>query len=327
MRQIAIAAAVAAPVIGVALIPGNEQEPSGLKMLSLLPSGLAGSCATGVPRQPSLEVTVPRVAGAVDVTLCGVCHVEPESATAAAALVNRRASHGLRTVALECDAHTLELLRCASSAIKGMSRERVRDQGLGAVRDALFRSETARGMLQRASGKSLQSAAQVGIPATLARHISRDGVLWSDEMRTAADAADEAGARVVCLGEQPRPNAVSPPFPVAPSLIGLAACWLRARALQPGLDELSCEANGVAAANAALRERVPEHYARLVTRPDERMAKRLIGLCAELGRQTRGGDETTQTKHDVGHVVVVVGAQHVPGLQHILSRSAASVPE
>jgi hypothetical protein len=45
MRQIAIAAAVAAPVIGVALIPGNEQEPSGLKMLSLLPSGLAGSCA------------------------------------------------------------------------------------------------------------------------------------------------------------------------------------------------------------------------------------------------------------------------------------------
>ena len=62
----------------------------------------------------------------------------------------------------------------------------------------------------------------------------------------------------------------------------MLGCWLRAYALEPGLDERSCDLEGVAAANEAMRQMLPAEYRRHVTQRDDQMAARLRRLRDEL---------------------------------------------
>ena len=286
-------------------------------MLRLLPSGLAGAA---LPRQSTdsaytYQVRVANVAGkSCDVLLCGVSHISPSSAAETRAAVEG-ASSSLAAVALECDAQTLALLRCAHEAIDGLPRERVRSDGVALVRAALFRSPTVQHMAAR-SGASLDAPSSVGLPPPIVRHLTRDGVLWSDEMREAADVADALGARVVCLGAPAPPSASSPPPPPAP-LLGMAACWLRAHALRPGLlNERGCAAADIAAMNTAMQEMLPALYSLKVVEADERMAAGLLAVCKQLRAEEAHEAEAAPSEgaRPVRCVVAVVGAQHVPGL-------------
>ena len=146
-----------------------------------------------------------------------------------------------------------------------------------------------------------------------------DGVLWSDEMRAAADAADESGARIVCLGIDAPTAASSPPPPAVP-MLGMVACWLRAHALRPALlDERGCDADDIAAMNTAMRETLPALHARKLVDVDDRIAQKLLTLCAQMGNDDAGVDAKRSIIPRA--VVVVVGAQHVPGLEARLKTS------
>ena len=340
-RRIAIAAT--APLAACALIPGDENSPSGLSVLSLLPAGLAGALLSSGrrrPRQPMCEVVV-QSAGLPTIRLCGVCHVEPASALAVHDTILRHANAagGVAAVALECDARTLELVRTARQALHGLSAERVRSEGVGLLREALFASPTVHEMAH-AAGARLHSASQVGLPAPLSHHLERDGVVWSEEMATAATAATSVGARIVCLGEAPTadgpPTSDSTDAPQrgqpltddqrhpapsrAPSRLGMLGCWLRAYALEPGLDERSCDLEGVAAANEAMRQMLPAEYRRHVTQRDDQMAARLRRLRDELAHVPLPEPSVSalSARTPRACIVVVVGARHVPGLQRRL---------
>jgi len=305
-----------ASAAAVALMPGGEDgSTSGLKLLSMLPTGLAGACVRPAPRSASYEVEVNGI------YLCGVCHVETASALAAASAVKRHGRHA--TVALECDEQTLRLLNVASRAIEGMSKKCIRADGIEHVRQALFDSEYVK-ELGRARGKQLASPSHVGLQPAIERHLRADGVLWSGEMATAAAAASEVGARVVCLkpstGSWAEVNGASASNNAGDGLgalavmtrnmLGLAAFWLRAHELHPGFDERSCEAAGVAAANTALAEALPREYVMFVDTPDDHMAQRLCRLRDERPRTSSPS------------VVAIVGAQHVPGLRRRLKNAS-----
>ena len=117
-------------------------------------------------------------------------------------------------------------------------------------------------------------------------------------LRDARDARDAAFPRVAPWLEQ---------------RLGQFACWLRASALAPnGYDERSCDAEGVHAANAALRELLPAYHDFHVAAPDARWARRVRALCEEVAS---GATLSTGP----ARVVVVVGARHLPGLQALLS--------
>lgn len=290
--------------LAVLALPEREGEPSARTVLRLLPSGLAGALLQPpLPREPSLEVMQRDAATQVNVQLCGVCHVEPASATAAQQCVARcAASSGrgsVQAVALECDAETFSRIRAGARALRGLSPERVRTEGEGLVQQALFELPEVKAMARRA-GVELREPSQVPLPPMLARHLRYEGVLWGGELEAAAAQAEAIGARVVFLDSPARPG------PPIGGLLGGLACWLRTQALQPGVDERSCARGHVDAANRATRELVPREYERHVARPDEHMARRIRELCAEVTTRSEGGED--------GVVVAVVGARHVPGL-------------
>lgn len=296
--------AIGAPIAAVACIPAEEHTPSGIALLSYLGATRISSVVPRGKRAPSLEVAVH--VGTAEVHLCGVCHVEQASAAAAHAMVARDAPDA---IALECDDRTLDLLRTAGAALDGVPREVVRSDGLRMVRQALFKSEHMQDLARRA-GKPLTDPSNVGLPPAIGRHLANDGVLWSDEMRAAASAADSCGARVVCLGPT-KEAAAAPAASRLGMMVGMAATWLRARALHPGLDERSCDEAVVHAANSALREVLPAFHRYHVMDPDAVMASRIRALCEELVRERKGKGRRPR-------VVCVVGAQHVPGLRRAL---------
>lgn len=308
-------ATAAAATAALALVPpGDEEYPvSGLTVVSLLPSGIAGACAPRRPRVPSFEVV------SNGVYLCGISHVEVASAQAAIATIARCSSAA--AVALECDANTLEVRKAAARALQGLEAEQIRKDALfhiGRVRQALFESETVRDMARARGRAELSSPSQVGLQPEVVRYLRSDGVLWGSEMAAAAQAAADAGCRVVCLQpgakwmEEPAPGtSVETHSSVVRSArrrLALFAGWLRVHALCPGFDERSCDAVGVAALNQAMLEMLPREYARRVATPDEVMARRLRALRDELGR----GEDATVVGYPI--VVAIVGAQHVPGI-------------
>ena len=283
-RRVALACAL--PVAGVACIPAEEHTPSGLTLLKYVGSTRISSLMTRGRRSPSYEVSLASTTTSgdvVEIRLCGVCHVEPASAAAARALV---ICHTPDAVALECDAATLDLIKVAGTALDRLPADAVRSQGLARVRRALFETPQMRELAESA-GKPLREPANVGLPPLLARHLAEDGILWSDEMRAASEAADACGARVTCLGPIKDPRAAPRVSGRLSMFVGAAAHWLRARALRPGLDERSCEPAVVHALNASMQEVLPSLYRYHVEEPDRRMAGQIRSLCDEVVRERR----------------------------------------
>ena len=318
-------AAVAAPTAILSLVPESDESPSGLSVLSSLPSGLAGALQAAIlpkPRVASLQASVAMSEGAVNVSLCGVCHVEPLSSDAVRDLITRCVNdptERVMAVAVECDPQTLSLIRIAHGAIKALPMDRVQREGSRLVREALFASRDVQN-LARHEGVSLKTPTNAVLPRAIASHLEKDGVLWSDEMRVAADAAEAAGTRVICMGQSAAERLATTERPPqrSPSILSMAAGWLTAYSLCPGLDERSCDAAGVEAMNTAMRQALPARYRQLVTIPDERMAETLRTLCNELARS--GGTATGGPQR----IIVVVGAQHVPGLRKLLARNEST---
>ena len=122
------------------------------------------------------------------------------------------------------------------------------------------------------------------------------------------------------LGPQTAARSASQSTP-APSWLGIAACWLRAHALRPGLDELGCDADDICALNEAFAETMPALHAEKLLEPDARMAAKLKGLCDELA--VEGGHSEGAAAVPRRVVVAIVGAQHVPGLARRLLESSS----
>lgn len=114
----------------------------------------------------------------------------------------------------------------------------------------------------------------------------------------AAEAAEELGARVACLGGTPAPP------PHVPLLTRLAY-WLRVRALDPGHDERSPAELHVVASNRALAEVAPSAHEAVLLRKDAHFAAALRTVCADAARA--GGEPPPA-------VLAVVGATHVEGI-------------
>ena len=313
LRRLALAA-ITAPPATLALYPGSQDSAPGLHVLRTLPSGLLGAICRAAPRTSSLEASVLLRGQQVHVHLCGGCHLNPESAHAAGQAIRRHAATNvLKAVALECDTMTLELIGMAHQALRGLPRERVRVEGLDLVRQALFDSPRLQA-LAREAGAALTAAAHVPLPAAIAFHLERDGVLWGAEMAEAAEAATEVGARIVCLASPVRSASRL-------TALGFVGSWLRARALVPGFDERSCDMASVEAGTTAIREMAPAHFRAHVLDPDRYLTRCVRELCDEL---TAGGG--TKRERVVGasvetgpcSVLVVVGAGHVPGMVALL---------
>eukprot|EP00665_Eupelagonemidae_sp_cell47_P003933 gene3934-biopygen11292 len=318
-------AIVASPVV-VALIPGSDDGPLGLRTCGLLLPGLCNMFQPCSDAMPCLEATVLAAGSGVKVHLCGVCHVEVGSAAATVAFVER---HRPAAVALECEAQTLGRVCAGRRALCGMNRGGVSSEGVGRLRRALHEAPAAH-ELARQSYTTLPSLWQVGVPPALATHLKRDGVLWSGEMAAAADAALAGGARVVCLGHaMPRlpshdGGRTGVELGTDAGALSMAACWLRAGGVQPGLNDNSCDADAVLASNTALLELQPRVYEAHVSSQDEHMAARLHALCKELqaARQVAPVGEGCPGSgaEEIPCVVAIVGARHVPGLRGRLLR-------
>ena len=301
-----------AAMAGLVLAPHSEPGgASGYDLLRTLPAGVAGALVPyGGLVHDAYEVCVRNVAcTGIDVQLCGVSHLSPASAKAArAAVMEATTTNGTSTaVALECDTQSLALIRCAHGALAGLTPKLVRSEGVGRVCTALSRAPLVRAEREGACRRALSRSS---LPSAISRHLKRDGVLWSAEMGVAADAADAAGARVVCLGGASSPPA-TPPVATAlsastPPSLGVIACRLRARMLSPGLDELSCDAADIEAISSAMRETLPDTSVLKLTAPDAEMASALRALC----------DERPPPRV----VVAVVGAQHVAGIARQLEK-------
>ena len=245
MRRLYATAAIgAAPIAGLALVPSADDHPSGLFILRNIPGGVFGGIYasfrhyTQSAHQPSASYEAhATTSNGINVHLVGTSHTNPRSAEAAhAAITSHANASSLAAVAVECDAQTLALVRCAHEAIEGLPIERVKSEGLGVVREALWNSKTVRDMAEK-EGKELESPASIGLPPALTHHLTNDGVLWGDEMRAAADAADAAGVRVVCLDSTASTAAANA---TPPSKLGMIAFGCeRTRCIRESMKSLA----------------------------------------------------------------------------------------
>ena len=353
-----VAVGLAAPVLGLACIPGDDEAPSGCAILRELPAGLLGAATRSPrPRAACLQASVD--VGPSRVLLCGTAHVNAASAAEVRRVIEHCAtSPGLRAAAVECDPQTLELICTANETLRGLSTERIRSEGEGLVRRALFNSATVQALARRA-GKELANAEQLPLPPLLVRHLRQEGVLWSAEMAEAAAGAAAAGARVVCLESPPRPST----FSLLSRLRADAGMWLRAHALAPGLDEYRCEPCGPSVPCEPCRPCVPSTVPRrlqLVSSgrrcqshrpsvPVPRLScdEAMVNACNRASREMApawhrlhvdGPDRHmarrvrklcaeldtsagSTTGDPLAVLVVVVGARHVPGIHAHLSGS------
>lgn len=252
------------------------------------------------------HVTEPK--SRVQITLFGVDHTSSASASALNDCLQQRLARtasAAKLVALEAEPAMLQLCSAARHALGGLEPHEVRTRGPQLVREAIFHHPLYRERA-RDAGADVTSAEQVRLHPLLERHLVRDGALWGREQAEAAEAAGRAGVDVICLGEDcERTEDAGGGLLGAASLE--AACWLRARVLQPDFDAASCAREDAEAANRALLETDSLAHSRLVEQPDARMAGRLREACAGL----ECGDG----------VLVIVGARHVPGLASRLAFS------
>ena len=244
------------------------------------------------------------------VALCGVCHVDPGSATAACAAVARHDGN-LGAVALEIDARTLAMVDAARQALDAAPAD--------ADREATVRAALSALPFAPPGGFS----ANVPLPPAIAQPL-KQGVLYAREMAEAAAAAAAAGAPVHCLravqDSSLQSRAAQPPGPVAQ-----LAVHLRAQALHDGAHPQSCARESVVAYEAATREFAPAFADVQIDAADDRIAARVReviekerigggGAAVGEGGATGGGDG-----EDGRVVLVVVGAAHVPGLERRLA--------
>ena len=265
------------------------------------------------PSSSVLESAVLDARSGARVALCGVCHVDPGSATAACAAVARHAGN-LGAVALEIDARTLAMVDAARQALDAAPAE--------ADREATVRAALSALPFAPPGGFS----ASVPLPPAIAQPL-KQGVLYAREMAEAAAAAVAAGAPVHCLravqDSSLQSRAAQPPGPVAQ-----LAVHLRAQALHDGAHPQSCARESVVAYEAATREFAPAFANVQIDAADDRIAARVReviekerigggGAAVGEGGATGGGDVDGRV------VLVVVGAAHVPGLERRLAAESA----
>lgn len=263
------------------------------------------------------------------VTLLGVHHTSAASVDEAREVVSGAIERGsLAVLALETDDETLLVQRAASTALAGLSDAAIRRDGVRAVQGALFDLPSVRSRL----GAALSSPEQIVLSADLKRGLQA-GRVHGREMAAAADLAERAAVRVVCIDSPPAVKcaryeaAASLDTPTAWSTLAAhlgQACELRARALLRGgvlaIDDQLC----------ALRRFMPATYRAVVDERDVEMASRIHSLCAQLAPPPQTG--MPNSKGAVGRdvsmsnasveIVVLCGAAHLEGLEARLRTTA-----
>ena len=175
------------------------------------------------------------------VALCGVCHVDPGSATAACAAVARHDGN-LGAVALEIDARTLAMVDAARQALDAAPAE--------ADREATVRAALSALPFAPPGGFSACAAAAGDCAAAQARRAlrARDGRSGGGRRRRRrAGALPARGAGLVA----------AEPRRAAAGAVAQLAVHLRAQALHDGAHPQSCARESVVAYEAATREFAP----------------------------------------------------------------------
>ena len=159
-------------------------------------------------------------------------------------------------------------------------------------------------------------------------------------MRTAATQPTSYPSLTCATNPNPNPT---PTLTLTPTpTLTLSSTLTLTSALAPHYDERSCDAEGVQAANAALRELLPAYHDFHVAAPDARWARSVRAPKPDPNpnpnpnpnspapnpnpnpqtRSVRALCEEVASDATVAgpaRVVVVVGARHLPGLQALLS--------
>lgn len=338
------AAATATAATAAAVLYEQDGITSFRAVLRELPAGIAGMLQPRpATRISSLERVCREQSTGLQVVLCGTNHADPASIAAVRESVRRWAARrgGLAAVALEPDMLNLAVCGAAVRALRGLPPEAVQSgEGENLVRRALL-NEPAVISQATAAGVELRSPEQVPLPSALRLYLRSGGPLWGAEMAEGAEVAAELGIRVVPLGIPAMPRAQWTP-------VADLACWLRARALCPGLDEDSCSSKHQEAMLRAARELGctgrPCSPARTLEALDAYLAERIRALCSELvmtgghvgaarqgaGARTAGKlghrlkttvnqGELARVPGDEACLLVLVGAAHVPGLISLLT--------
>mmetsp|Transcript_11073 Transcript_11073/g.23657 ORF Transcript_11073/g.23657 Transcript_11073/m.23657 type:complete len:308 (+) Transcript_11073:407-1330(+) len=229
----------------------------------------------------------------------------------------------LSAVAVESDGFALTLTLKAAAALRNLSTDERKADGVRLVKQALFDVEEMR---ERASSKgvTLTSADELPLPMIIYGYLRFYGILWAEEQAEAARLAAAHGAPVLCLRGGQRDSALAtrtgadapptpPKDPSASGLVSAAAIWLNLRARTPYADHRSCDVEHVEAVNDAMRRFQPLFYAAAVESTDDLFAQRLGSLCDVLAAQQASGDVSDTS--DELLVVAVIGAQHVAGVR------------
>ena len=179
----ASAAALGGLCLWSARVDPSEQPESTARSIAIvlqsLTAGLAGSLHRVDPaaRPAVLARAVRDASSGLAVHLCGVSHVDPASATAVRAYAEALAAApgGLGAVAVEDEPRALLLTRAARAALHGLPPERIRAEGEGLVRHALFGLAEVHAWAAEA-GATLDGAERVPLSPTLARQLRGGGV-------------------------------------------------------------------------------------------------------------------------------------------------------
>ena len=115
---------------------GRPSIADALALTPALPALVRADRAARPPTSSRLESAVLDARSGARVALCGVCHVDPGSATAACAAVARHGGN-LGAVALEIDARTLAMVDAARQALDAAPADADREATVRAALSAL----------------------------------------------------------------------------------------------------------------------------------------------------------------------------------------------
>lgn len=243
----------------------------------------------------------------------GVTHNSPRSLADAAALCDRvgKDTH-MVGVAVELDSDTASYLLPCVRALSSHTIDQIRNNGEKIVQQQLFLSDTIHKQAAD-QGRILSSGDQIVVP-TILKQTLRDGVIWGQEMAVAVEYANDHQLAVAFLDLPAADKAINATaIPAVEYLASIPVLGQRFvlrlfhRCRHPALsDECLEEVMEVDVLRAATKEFQPTVFELTTAKRDRFMAKSIAALC--VAQRFDASD----------HVVVIIGAMHVPGVRNAL---------
>jgi len=251
--------------------------------------GIVRTCSTSLLAAATHTPVRERRTGAL-IHVLGTNHTLSRSVDDVTALCDKVGKDmNLVGIAVELDPDTASYHPRVVRALRSHTLEQIKNNGVRIVQQEMFLSPFIHKQAAAAMGKGLSNSNQITVPPMLKQHLQR-GVIWAEEMAVAVEYANRHKLAIAFVDQPPSVRATNrTPIPALERLTGalIPAGILRQRKWRKYLQ--------------------PTTWEMKIASRDRFMANSIAKMCVD---QKFGAED---------HVVVVVGATHVPGVCETLA--------